>query len=321
MRAFVLTTGLFAAGLGAASGALAQSTAERQDRLCRMSWEALLAMPEAVGLSGTYSGLDNGWCLFENIRYKQPASTYGAAFEIDTLLLRGEAFGVMIFAEPPPGPVVSAEVMFEGARTVPQTDMARMNYLFAAQARVSSTSGEMALEWDSETNMLTLTKFAVDFPGDNAISLTAKVNNVNLSSNAAMQMSATGFAVTDLSLEITSHGLFENVPLMLLGNLVLPDDGDMEVEAAKLRALAQDGVAALPDASVSMASKDALSQLIDELPNPAGRLTVDMRAESGFGPARLAAFAVRGLPTSVADAAPLFNGVTFDVTWTRQDVE
>jgi hypothetical protein len=62
--------------------------------------------------------------------------------------------------------------------------------------------------------------------------LSAVVTGVDLSSQGAMQMSATSFALTEADLRITTHGLFEWYALMALGPMVLPPEGDMEAAAA-----------------------------------------------------------------------------------------
>jgi hypothetical protein len=91
----------------------------------------------------------------------------------------------------------------------------------------------------------------------------------------------------------------------------------MQAEVDALRNAALGGIAQLPEAAVPADSKDALSALVAELPNPSGRLVVAFRAEEGFGPARLAPFAINGLPQTMAEAAPLFRGVAVDVGWTH----
>jgi hypothetical protein len=107
--------------------------------------------------------------------------------------------------------------------------------------------------------------------------------------------------------------------LMALGPMVLPSEGDIDAAVEGIRADLVAMVGDLPGTSFTEATKAALRALIGELPNPSGDLTVALRAESGIGPARAAGYALNGVPQSVAEAAPLFQGVTVDVGWTHAD--
>ena len=135
----------------------------------------------------------------------------------------------------------------------------------------------------------------------------------------AAQMSAGSFSVTEADLRVTTQGLFEWYLLMALGPSFLPPEGDMEAAAEGLRSEMRAAVADLPGSTVSEASKAALVALIGELPNPSGELVLALRANPGIGPARLAGPALTGVPRTVAEAAPLFQGVRVDVGWTRVD--
>ena len=75
----------------------------------------------------------------------------------------------------------------------------------------------------------------------------------------------------------------------------------------------------LPETSVSADSKAALAALVAELPNPSGELVVRVTAKPGIGPVRFGGYAVTGVPATLAEAAPLFQGVTVDVEWTHGD--
>ena len=132
-------------------------------------------------------------------------------------------------------------------------------------------------------------------------------------------MSATSFALTEFDARITSHGLFEWYVLMALGPAVLPSEGDMDSAFAGVQVEVKAFVADLPGASFPDESKAALVAFVDQLPNPSGELTLAMRAEPGVGPVRFGGYAVTGVPTSMAEAAPLFQGVTVDVGWTHAD--
>ena len=93
----------------------------------------------------------------------------------------------------------------------------------------------------------------------------------------------------------------------------------MEAAAQGIRADLVALVGDLPGTSVSQASKAALVALIGELPNPSGDLSVALRADPGLGPERLADQVATGLPDTLADAAPVLQGVTVDVGWSHVD--
>lgn len=93
----------------------------------------------------------------------------------------------------------------------------------------------------------------------------------------------------------------------------------MEAAAEGIRADLVRMIGDLPETSVADDSKSALRALIAELPNPSGDLALALRAEPGLGPVRATGCAVTGVPETLAEAAPLFQGVMLDVDWTHVD--
>lgn len=116
-----------------------------------------------------------------------------------------------------------------------------------------------------------------------------------------------------------THGLFEDYLLMALGSALLPPEGDREAAVRGVRADLSERIDDLPSKSVSKNSKAALRAMVAELPNPSGTLALSLRADPGIGPARVAGYAVTGVPELPADLWPLFQGVTLDVVWTHAD--
>lgn len=284
--------------------------------LCTAVWAKVPGLFGALG-EVTAAGVtqEGDWCVVE-APVMDMSGQYVPDWHIDRLRFRGSALGWIADGSTLPE---GLEVAVEGLRLVVQTGDARMDWLFAAQSGPNRIDAEAALAWDPAAKVLRLEGLTVDFPGENLIEASALLTGVDLSSTGAMQMSATSFALTDANLRITTHGLFEWYVLMALGPVVLPTDGDMDAAAKEVRAGLVAGVADLPDDSVSSASKDALGALIAELPNPSGELTVSLRADPGIGPARAAGYALNGVPQSVAEAAPLFQGVMVDVGWSHDD--
>lgn len=297
---------------------LAASPAQAEvNRDCQALLDRMVVQIKGPTLSARYSGSEGDWCVYRNLRLATPDQN--PDFAADTLRLRANApLWAVMMGEPASGDSFDAAVKIEGLRFFAKTGMANFDYLFQLQSVSNRTSVDLALNWDASAKELRLTQLEMDFPGDNALSATARIGNVDLASNGAAQMAVTGFAVQEATLNITSNGLFESVLLMPLGMMLLPQEGDMIAAAEALRAQGLAGVAALPDAAFSADTKAALSQLIDQMPNPAGTLALEFQANGGFGPARLTFYALFGMPSTMAQAAPLFEGITLDATWTPQ---
>ncbi len=142
---------------------------------------------------------------------------------------------------------------------------------------------------------------------------TALAKGVDLSTMGFAHMSVTCFAVTEVDLTVQNHGPFESHVLMVLGPAVLPTEGDMQGAARGLKASAVAGIAALPAAVLSPASKAALGALLSEVPHPFATATLWLQSKAGFGPTRLIGYAMTGVPASMAAPAPLFGGLTIDI--------
>ena len=284
--------------------------------LCAAAWAKVSdGLASLAGMTSAEVAQEGDWCVAER-PVLDMAGQYVPDWHMDRLRFRGTALGWIAEGSTLPG---GLEVAVEGLRLVVQTGDARMDWLFAAQARPNGIGAEASLAWDPAAKVLRLEGFSVDFPGENLVEASAVLTGVDLSSTGAMQMSATSFALTEFDARISTHGLFEWYVLMALGPVVLPSEGDMDAAAAGIRADLLAMVGDLPETSVSVDSKAALGAVIGELPNPSGELTVALRAEPGIGPARAAGYALNGVPQSVAEAAPLFQGVTVDVGWTHAD--
>lgn len=260
-------------------------------------------------------GQDGDWCVISDLVVDFP-DRYLPDWHLDQLRFRGLALGWIADGSTLPEDL---EIGVEGLRLVVQTGDARMDWLFAAQSRTNRIDAAATLAWDPAARVLRLEGLSVDFPGENLVEASATVTGVDLSSEGAAQMSATSFALTEADLAVSMHGLFEWYVLMALGPVVLPPEGDMEAAAERLRSDLTAVIDQLPDASFPQESKAAMAALVADLPNPSGELTLAVRAEPGFGPARVVGYAVNGVPQSVAEAAPLFQGVTVDVGWTQSD--
>lgn len=266
---------------------------------------------QAVGTVGQ----DGDWCEIADLVVDFPGE-YVPDWHMDRLAYRGSALGWIADGSTVPE---GLEVVVQGLRLVVQTGDPQMDWLFAAQSRPNAIDAEASLSWDPAARLLRLEGLSIDFPGENLLQASASVAGVDLSSDATIEMSLSGFALTEADLRITTHGLFEWYVLMTMGPTILPSEGDMEAAFASLQKDLKAFVADLPRASFSDASKAALVALIGELPNPSGDLTLGLRAEPGLGPVRFAGYAVHGMQELETDLAPLLRGVTVDVGWSHAD--
>lgn len=284
--------------------------------LCAAAWAKV-----SEGLAGLGTNLtaevtqDGDWCSVR-APVLDLEGQYTPDLHVDRLMFRGSALGWIADGSTAPEDL---EIVVEGLRMVVQTGNPQMDWLFAAQARPNGIDAEAAFAWDPDARVLRLERLSVDFPGENLVEASARLTGVDLSSDAAIEKTFTGFALTKAELNVTTHGLFEWYALMTLGPVMLPPEGDMEAAAQGIRADLVALVGDLPGTSVSQASKAALVALIGELPNPSGDLSVALRADPGLGPERLADQVATGLPDTLADAAPVLQGVTVDVGWSHVD--
>jgi hypothetical protein len=300
--------------LGASS---TTATAQEQagQALCAEVWTRLTTIAAPVlQVAGQIAPDTSDGCLFTDLRIETPGQ-YVPDWHIDALHLAGSSQWIADGTTPPERLTIGVSDL----RMVIQTGNPQMDYLLAAQAKPSAIQIEAELSWDAAARNLVLDRLEVDFPGENLITLSARLAGVDLSSAGAMQMSATSFAVTEADLMIQAHGLFEWYALMAWGPLFLPLDGDMEAAMARNKSDLVAGIATLPGATFAKPSRDALAALVGELPNPSGILTLSMRTDAGVGPARLMGYAMTGVPDSLAEAGLLFDGVRIDIGWTHED--
>jgi hypothetical protein len=284
--------------------------------LCEAAWSKLSDGVATVGaLTGSAVGQDGDWCVVDGPVLDLDGQ-YLPDWHLDRLRFRGSALGWIADGSVLPE---GLEIVVEGFRLVVQTGNPQMDWLFAAQSRPNAINAEAALSWDPVAKVLQLEGLSVDFPGENLVQASGTLTGVDLSSTGAMQMSTTSFALTEFDARVTTHGMFEWYVLMALGPVVLPYEGDIDAAAGGIRADLLSMVGDLPETSVSASSKTALRALIGELPNPSGDLNLSLRAGPGIGPVRFGGYAITGVPQTLAEASPLFQGVTVDVGWTHAD--
>lgn len=284
------------------------------EALCRSAWDRLTTLAEPMlTLSGEVTPSTMEGCLFTDVRADLPGQ-YVPDWHIGALHLREGAQGLVDGAVPE-----RLALRVIDLRLVVQMGDAQMDYVFAAQARANPIQAELALVWDRAAREVRVEVLDIDFPGDNRVTLTARTTGVDLTSPGAAQMSLTSAALTEADLTVQSHGLFEAYLLSGMVAWLLSDDGDPAARMAALQTEATATALALPEAVFPGDSRASLVALIAELPNPRGRLDLSFRAEPGFGATRFTGYAATGMPASIADAAPLLDGLTIGIGWTHEE--
>ncbi|WP_395542773.1 hypothetical protein [Neotabrizicola sp. sgz301269] len=302
---------------GLALGALLASPAAAETD-CKALWGALATeLPEGLILAGRPANPQDGFCVLTGIEMSYGAEAR-SVLVLDRLLVKGTALDAFLGADTAP---TGLEARIEGLRLLTRTGIASFDYASAAQARLARTNASFLLSWDDKAKLLRLERLNVDLPGNNAISLKAEVQAVDLSSRAAIQTSLTSFALTRADLDMTLHGFFEWYLLPALAASFLPNEGDAEAAAKDAKATAKAFIETLPEPTFPTATRDAAARIVDEMPNPSGRLKLSFDAPEGFGPVRFARYALTGMPTTLQAAAPLFQGVTLGLSWTHEDAE
>lgn len=257
---------LVAAGMALATPLSAQVSED----LCRAVFaQATGAIPDAIVEAEI--GTDGADCVAQGVRIVHGAGRGEIA--ADRIAWSGQ--GLDGFAEemtPPRALVIEAE----GLSTFALAGQPVFDYVRRArQAQRKVTLGFEA-RWDALTGRLVLDRLEIDFPGNNRLRLSARAEGADLTSLPALLDSVNRIALTEVTFDVTSNGLFEEVALPELAHFVTPTGGDPE---ASMRAMIGASVAAieeLPDDMLGGPSKAALIAVIESLPTPAGALRLTL---------------------------------------------
>lgn len=275
--------------VGALGLASLAGMAQAQDRMtldtCKGSWEAAVPMLDAAfrGVSEANPRADEaGWCVIEDVVF---GNEY-RAYRIETLRWRGTDMRRLIDQGLPPR---SLEIEIADARFAPMVAGSEVqSYLLGVQMYRTATDARLSLRWDGVQKALILDSLEIDFPGANRIEASARIDGVDLSDTAAIQMSLGNMGLSDLDLVIETNGLFENTLAMPLGALLLEeDDTPPEVQVRWWIGQVQEIVAQMSDDILPARSKAALVALLDEMPTPSGTLRLNLVLDAPIGAARL----------------------------------
>ena len=272
--------------------ALGVGGAQAQDRmtqpLCDAGPGAVFGLvgqdvPEIIGQPRVDEA---GWCVLEAVQVFE--GSFNAV--IDRLRWRGADMARLVDAGLPPR---SLDLEMVGLRQQPKVDYDPLySYLIGVQLHRNAIDATLTVRWDGVQKALILDRLAIDFPGENRVEASARLDGIDLTDTGTMQMSIGTVALSDLDLLVESNGLFEDFLLFPLGFTLL-EHGDTppEVQVRWWIGQAQRLVAGLSDELLPPRSKAALSALLDEMPMPSGipRLTLDTAEPLGVMRVLLAA--------------------------------
>lgn len=287
-----------------------------QDRMtrtsCDASWMLLL---DAVQLNGdvTVAMGDDGWCEIVDATFDLDART---RVGVSSLRWRGGDFDRLIDDQLPPR---SLEVRGTGLQIIPVTGNATFDYLLGVQMSGMSISFGFSLRWDGLQNALILNDADLTFDATNKIEVRGRVDGVDLTDLATMQTSIGRAGLRDLSVRSDFDGWFESIAVMILGDLLLRDDGPApHAQVAALKSQAYAFIDALPQDFMPEPSRVALSAFVADLPRPRGSMQLELTAEPVLGMVRAMPLMLSGeTPDLDAFMAQMTNGVTVLFTWSR----
>ncbi len=278
------------------------------------------ALDDLLGVygSGQAELMPDGWCEAREVSFQMVLGPEAPQLRIDLLRWRSEGLRRWLGSldndegerlEPPP---TSLEIAFEGARLHVPTGEPGLDWLLDVQTAPDRWDGFVQLRWDEATQEAVGT-VALDYAGESAIWADATVAGLDLTDQAALEASLGSTALTRLTAEVTSQGLFERFLLLPLGTLVIGPGDRPELAASFERRLALQAVKALPPAIFPDPTRAELAALIQELPNPWGRLSLEVVAQDGLGISQVLPWDIPAAPEALWTA---LEGVTVAVDWT-----
>lgn len=278
------------------------------------------ALDRVLGVygSGQAELLPDGWCEAREVSFQTVLGPEAPQLRLDLLRWRSDGLRSWLGSldndegerlAPPP---TFLEIAFEGARVHVPTGEPGFDWLLDAQTVPDRWDGFLQLRWDEARQEMVGT-VALDHAGESALWADATVAGLDLTDQAALEGSLDAAALTRLTAEVTSRGLFERYLLLPLGTRVIGPGDRPELAASFERRMALQVTKALPSATFPDPTRAELAALIQELPNPWGRLSVELVAQDGLG---VSQFIRLGPPEDLDALWPALEGVTVAVDWT-----
>lgn len=280
-----MKTWVFAAAIAVApSASLAAGCQETFTALLDMLVDdgAIEEAPTALVRART----DN-WCGVRALRV--PLET-GQILAIEDFAWRGVDMDRFVSAGLPP---TALDVSAKGVRFARATGDATTDALLLEMLAGTGMDVSFSGEWEKATRSLAVHNLTLSKDDGDRISLSAAIDNIDLTSTATIQMSAGGWSASKMGISAQIGDVFGRYAQRAT-------NVDAEVAEASL--------AELPDEVMARASKDALVRFIDS--DRLGLLTVTASSDPGFSALRLAPLFMAG---GSLDPAQLWNGVVFDI--------
>ncbi len=286
-----------------------------QDRMtaeqCNGSWAALETLVGVDIGSPSIEPDNEGWCMITD---GDLAVDERRRLRIASLRWRASDIGRFIQSGLPPR---SLEIKGRNFALVPVTGDPVYDYLLAVQSARGATSFGLNVRWDGVQNTVIVNDAFVSFSDKDRIEATARIDGVNLTDHTTTQMSIGSMGLRELSIKSDFAGWFEAYVALGLGaNLLSNGAGSPEDQVARYKQQAADFIGSLPDANMSVASRNALSAFVMALPHPRGRAQMQLNAAPSLGATRMAPFTVlpaAPTPQQVIDLG--LAGVTLLFTW------
>lgn len=290
-----------------------------QDRMtpeqCVASWNALLDIAPMFAQADEVISDRDGWCQISGPRIDLETRTSAKAERI-----RWRATDIARFIEnglPPRG----LEVRITDLRMVPQIGDPVMDYLLELQSIGGGMDVAFSVRWDGLQKAILVDQASVVFSDGNDLSLTARLDGVDLTDVATMQTSIGSAGLSDFSARANFDGWFEVLLALPLGTILL-DQSAAEPPAAQVedwKMRGQDFVAGLPDEVLAPASREALTAFFGVMPSPRGTLRVQFSSDPPYGSARAVPLMAMSPDTEAEDVlATLLDGVDLLFTWTPE---
>lgn len=220
-----------------------------------------------------------GGCGTGPIELKTPSSEHIVTL-IDDVIVEGEGLRAYADTGAPPATLIAR---MEGLRVMPRIDDPVMDFVFAAQYRRNAVDGRLVVTFDREANRLILDELSLDFPGPNNVRASAEASGVDARDRRALLTSVATAKLMTAYVEIETRGLFETYLLRPLAQSVLADTEDAPAAFDAWKEELRTTVVTIPDETVPTASKRAFERLLQDLPNPHGRLRIELAYPGGFG--------------------------------------
>lgn len=243
---------------------LAQDMPPMNAQICAQSWDVLAA--HSTFAPDVAIAVEGGDCLLRDLTV--PVDSLRA--HIAELRWRLTGFEALAAG----GLLSQISVNATGVYVVPNIEnLPVMEYVLFAQARAHDPI-TISISATQDNGNVRLSQFHIDFPGDNAIELQTTLTGVTPNDPTQIRLHHARVAVE-------TNGLFEAHALMPLANLLLRPDAPIEPQVEMARRMGIGAIMALPDGIMSQDSRAELTRFVQDLPNPAGELTLELSAPNG----------------------------------------